>query len=538
MGNQRQGGRRQEERRGAPDRRRAADRRRGSDPRTAAFEVCRTHLHLALVVHTGGDESNKVVTRSIPWRVESTSLYSDAGVEELTQAFRTLVTEEKLAGATVRIALGGEFCVTRVVSGSSDEVRRELAELEERSHRYLTLGPGRKILASSVQQLDARHDHALLTVANQRTLEALLAIADTVGLQLATIEPSLVALSRAQARLRGGCQDACLVIQLDAGAQDGKSDLGAGSRAELGICHGGRLLLDYRPGGHTDSTNIASIVAQHLTRVQRYLDRGHPYLKIPVRQVYLAGDPAAVVRALQQFARFKQFQVTVLDPAELDADWNVVSEPPGPELAAALGTALLDEPSDIIEQSPNLMERILSESREPMRPILIRSLLPVAAMLLVAAGLFALFLRERTETSTLRAELDALAPIRTRALELQLQHTAAETKLKHLTALQQLLPRPNWGELLARIAQSMPDDVWLDGLTFLDGQTATVTGASYADGGVYDFVNYLKQVPNVAEIALQGTGVGRSMTGPTTSFNLQLSLVKAPGRSDQESPHD
>ena len=532
MGNQRQGGRRQGDRRDAPDRRQAADRRRGSDSRSAVFEVCRTHLHMALVIRTGGDEPNKLVTRSIRWRQQSTSVHSEAGVEELTQAFRTLVAEEKLAGATVRVALSGEFCVTRVVSGSSDEVRREFAELEERSHRYLTLGPGRKIVATCVGQLDARHDHALMTVANQRTLEALLEIADRVGIQLATIEPSLVALSRAQARLRNGCQDANLVIQLDAGTRSGPNDPGAGSSAELGICHRGRLLLDYRPGGHTDSTNVASIVAQHLTRLQRYLDRHHTYLTAPVRQVYLAGDPAAVVRALQQFARYKQFQVSVLDPVDMDADWKVVAEPPGPEFAAALGTALLEEPSELIEQSPNLMERILAESREPMRPILIRSLIPLAAVLLLAAGLFALFLRERSETSGLRAELEVLAPIRTRARELQLTLTAADRKLKQLTALDARLPRPNWGQLLTRIAQSMPDDVWLDGLTFLDGQTLTVTGASYADGGVYDFVNYLKQVPDVAEIALQGTGVGRSMTGPTTSFSLQLSLVPASGRSD------
>jgi Tfp pilus assembly protein PilN len=336
----------------------------------------------------------------------------------------------------------------------------------------------------------------------------------------------LVALSRAQARLRGGCQDASLVIHLD------------DNRAELGICHRGRLLLDYRPGGHTDSTDVASIVAQHLTRVQRYLDRRHPYLKSPLRQVYLAGDPAAVVRALQQFARFKQFQVTVLDAADIDADWNVVSEPPGPELAAALGTALLDEGSDSHEQSPNLMERILAESRAPMRPILIRSLLPLAAVLLVAVGLFALFQRERWATNALRAQLDVLAPMRTRARDLQLDLAASDIKLKQLTALERRLPKPNWGRLLTRIAQSMPDDVWLDGLTFLDAQTATVTGASYADGGVYDFVNYLKQVPDVAEIALQGTGVGRSITGPTTSFSLQLSLVPASGRSDQENRHD
>ena len=97
---------------------------------------------------------------------------------ELTEAFRTLVSDERLAGARVRIALGGEFCVTRVITGATEDVRREFAELEERSLRYLTLGPGPKALAGNTQQLDARHQHALLAVANQRTLDHLMQIAD------------------------------------------------------------------------------------------------------------------------------------------------------------------------------------------------------------------------------------------------------------------------------------------------------------------------------------------------------------------------
>ena len=161
----------------------------------------------------------------------------------------------------------------------------------------------------------------------------------------------------------------------------------------------------------------------------------------------------------------------------------------------------------------------------PMRPILIRSLLPVAAVLLVALGLFALFARERISTSALRAQLAELDPVRTRAREMELKLSAADAKLAELTALDKRLPKPNWGQLLTRIAQSMPDDVWLERLVCRrrpDGCRSP--GSSYADGGVYDFVGYLKQVPDIREIALEGTGVGHSSTGPTTSFDLQLSL--------------
>ena len=96
--------------------------------------------------------------------------------------------------------------------------------------------------------------------------------------------------------------------------------------------------------------------------------------------------------------------------------------------------------------------------------------------------------------------------------------TAAEAKLTQLEALEKQLPQPDWQQILSRISQSMPDDVWLDRLTVHDGTSASLTGASYTDGGVYDFVGYLKQVPDIAEIALEGTGVGQSATGPTTNF--------------------
>jgi len=512
MVNQRQAGRRQENRRGQPDRRQSVDRRRGGDARNVVFEVCRSTLHLAIVVRGAGGEPAKVTTRSVTWRKESASLFSDLGVRELTDAFRALTAEERLAGTRVRIALSGEFCVTRVVTGSTDEVRREYAAVEDRSHRYLTLGPGRKMLASSIEQLDARHEHALLSVANERTLETLLTIADSAGFQIATIEPSLVALSRAQARLRDGSEEACLVIQLDDGG------------AELGVCHAGRVLLDYRPGGRAESANVADLVATHLTRLQRYVDRHHKYLKSPVRRVYLAGSASAVATAERQFARAKQFQVSALAPGQMNMAWTFGASPPGPELAAALGTALLEDQAETEQGGPNLMERILAESRAPLRPVLIKSLAPIAAVLVVAIGLFALYQKERVETGTVRAQLEELAPVRTRARELQLQLVAAEAKLMQLTALEQRLPKSNWGRLLTRIAQSMPDDVWLDRVAIQDGRSASLAGASYADGGVYDFVGYLKQVPDVAEIALEGTGVGHSPTGPTTSFDLELSL--------------
>jgi hypothetical protein len=485
-------------------------------------------LHLALVARPGSEDDghDRVVTRSIRWRKEAVSLHTDCGVDELCEAFRTLVAEERLAGASAGIALGGEYCVTRAVTGHTDEVRREFAELEERSMRYLTLGPGPKALAGHHQQLDARHQHALLAVSNQRTLDVLLKIADSVGLQLESIEPSLLALSRAQARLRDACQEACLMIQLD-------EDV-----AELGICHAGRLLLDFRPGGKTNAEMVADVVALHLSRLQRYIERYHSYLDAPLRHVYLSGNAQEVARAQAKFAKLHQFQLHVLEPRELEMRWRYTTEPPGTELAAALGTAMAlchptDEPS-----GPNLIENALAQQREPLRPVLVRCAVPFAATLLVAAGLLALLFKQWYEIAAIRDSLKQLNPVTTRATELRLKLIASDAKLLQLKALEEKLLQPDWQRVLNHISQSMPDDVWLDRITFQDAQAASLVGASYTDGGVYDFVGYLKQVPEIADIALEGTGVGQSPTGPTTNFHLQLDLADLASRAGKEDRHD
>jgi hypothetical protein len=516
------------DRRQSTDRRLSGDRRRQADVRCSILEVCRSMLHLAIVVRSSGSEEagDRVVTRSIDWRKEASSLHTEQGARELTDAFRSLVAEERLAGAKLRIALGGEFCVTRVITGPTEDVRREFAELEERSLRYLTLGPGAKALAGNTQQLDARHQHALLAVANQRTLDQLMQAADAVGLQIESIEPSLIALSRVQAKLRDPCKDACIIIQLDEGI------------AELGVCHNGRLLLDYRPGGRTNAENVAGVVAQHLSRLQRYIERYHSYLDAPLRHVYLAGDVGAVGRAKEKFAALPSFDVHVLEPADIDMPWKHAAETPRTDLAATLGTAMAMYSDSNEKQGPNLIETALAQLREPIRPILLRSLAPVAAVMLVAAGLLAMHLKQWSEMASVSNELETLAPVCARATELRLKLTAANNKLSQLEALEKQLPQPDWQQVLSRISQSMPDDVWLDRLSIQDGASASLVGGSYTDGGVYDFVGYLKQVPDVSEIALEGTGIGQTATGPTTNFTLQLTLANLAGRGEMEDRHD
>ena len=96
----------------------------------------------------------------------------------------------------IHVTIGGEYCVTRAVTGTENEVQQELEQLKARSGLYLSLGHGKKITASSIRQLDARHRHALMTVVNDKSFDILLEIEKRLGLEFDRIEPSLVSICR------------------------------------------------------------------------------------------------------------------------------------------------------------------------------------------------------------------------------------------------------------------------------------------------------------------------------------------------------
>jgi hypothetical protein len=323
----------------------------------------------------------------------------------------------------------------------------------------------------------------------------------------------LIALARAQANLSDGFREACLIVQLDEAA------------AELGICHRGRLLLDYRPGGKTGTENVAAVVGQHLIRLQRYLNRNHGYLESPLRRVYLTGDPRSVEIARQRFASLGQLEVHVLEPRDLQVNWQHAGEAPGTESAGVLGTALTLRQDIESLPGPNMIEGTLAQMRTPLRPVLLRSLAPLAAVVLVSLAIWILHFVHLRQLAGLRSELNALQPVVAHMTELRLQLLSADAKLAQLARLEQKLEQRNWPSLLTRVSQCLPDDVWLERFVVRDGHLATLGGASFTDGGVYDLGGYLKNVPEIAEVALEGTGLSQSETGPTTTFDVKATLA-------------
>lgn len=501
--------------------RRSRDRRRVGEESHTVIEIASDDLRAVTLTRSAGEAADQVKVMTIRWRNAAAQLNTDTGLEELTAALQQLSDQHTLQTTKLQFVLGGEFCVTKAVRGTTDEVRSELQQIEQRSRLYLMLGPGEKVTVSKSQPIDARHEYAVAAVCNKKTLDTIHQAAEQVGLQIDSIEPALVSTSRAIGRLEGCPTVPCLLIHLD------------GTTVELGVCHEGSLLLDYRPGGGTDPAELVELVRTHLSRLQRHVGRQLRQPPPQLDRVYLCGEEDAVERAYPLFAECDQFQVERIDPNSIQASWTF-AEPVHdsanvPALGALLSTYLPNSERDV----PNFMEHILASTREPLKPILVRSALPLAAVLLIACTILGINFSKQQQIDKLQSQVDELAIVQARDRELRLNKQSAQSKLEQLTVLAKGVDSLPAGDVVARIGHCMPNDVWLNRLELDQMSKIQITGASFLEAGVFDFVNWLEQAPGFDDVALRSTRPGQSPAGPAIDFTVELNLGDWNGKVEE-----
>jgi len=491
-----------------------------SATRQIAVEIGSSVLRVVDVHRDVPNRRAEVRTHAIPWRDRSQVLHSEEGARELTAALQQLAAREHLTGARLRIALNGDYCVTRVVTGSEQRVKREISALEERSQLYLSLGPGRKALAGSVHQIDARHQHALLTVSNQKTLDALLQVAATVGIHIELIEPSLVAISRLMDHL-GYDHDAPVMIAY-------VSERGV----ELGITYRGQLLLDYRPGGRSVGDELPRIIRTHLARLRRYCQRYFRFAQGDLEHIYLCGTDRETEAIRARFGGADdRLEVHSLELSELGAGWRFEGPTSG-DFSAALGTALLS-PTSLDRAGPNLIEEMTKHVGPPLIPMLLRALWPVAAVLLLAAGLGLVVAREQSGLNELEQQQQALEPATSEARELRLTLARSESHTQHLQIVDRQLHHPPWHKVLELLSGSMPDDLWLDALHLRRPGELVMTGASFDEESIYEFVRWLDRAALLKNVALVGTSPGKFRSGKAVKFELRCELADSSGGEER-----
>lgn len=519
------------ERRQATDRRNAADRRRRdrrrkNDARVFAIELTANELRVAQLERgVEGGAGDQVSAFAVRWRKDAPNLASPEGLAELTVALRDIARRFSMFTAEIRILLGGDYCITRSVRGTVEEVRAELQRLEQRSRLYLSLGPGEKVLVSHTRLLDARHAQALAAACNKRTLEAVQTAAENAGLEITVIEPALSALARAVNRLPNVPAEPYLLVHMTEAA------------TEIAIVHEGRLLLDYRPGGVSGTTDLPSLLGSHLNRLNRHVAR---YLRTStaLKHVFLYGEDQLVRTATEQFRKRSSLEVRIALPAEVQATWRLVKDAAQTVSAPALGGLLVAYlPADECVV-PNLMQHILEGRQEPLRPRVIRSCMPMAAVLLLSLGMSWITAGQRRELAAMQAEADSLAVAAAKATELRLQLTTADLQLTQLKKLAGSLPGDLGIGAVRQLGACMPGDVWLSSLLVTDRRNVQLQGASYLEAGVYDFVHWLELAPGFTNVALKRTTAAAGASGAATSFELELTLGDLIGHATRVARHE
>ncbi len=500
-------------RRNIAPRRHPRERRRHAKDRYAVIEIAGAELRAVMLVRKPDGAPDQVKSAIMQWRKEALSLNSEAGCAELAEALKEISEQHDLQGAQIQFVLGGEFCVTKAVLGSTEEVRNELQQLEQRSRLYLMLGPGEKVTVSNSRPIDARHQYAVAAVCNQKTLDTIHRAATQAGMQIESIEPALVATSRAIGRLVDAPKEPCLLIHIDQ------------KTVELGVCHDGRLLLDYRPGGRTDPTELVEVVRTHLGRLQRHVGRQLHQPPPKLRRVYLCGEENAVERAFPVFSACEQFEVERIAPSKIQATWEFEKGTQVSATAPALGALLSTYVPSSERDAPNFMTHILASTRTPLQPILIRSAMPLVAVILIAFSVLFANFRQQSSINALQEQVDSLASMQAQARELRLKITSAEAKLVQIRALAESMQAVPAGNIVARIGHCMPSDVWLNKLVVENMRSIQIIGTSYLEAGVFDFVRWLEHSPGFEDVALRGTQPGRAPSGPAINFEVELNLA-------------
>ncbi|WP_442481532.1 PilN domain-containing protein [Aeoliella sp. SH292] len=494
-----------------PDRRSGSDRRRNVETKRPIIHIARSMLRVLVVVERSNNQQDLAICRSLAWRMDADRLHSLQGAKELTAALAKLAGEERLAGAEAEVLLSSDLCVTRAVTGVVDDVQRETASLRERSQLYLSLGPGKKVIASSSTPLDARHAHAMLTVATEQTLQIISQAIESAGMELGAIRSAQVSLARAVHQVLGADAGASLVVGVD------------GGNIELGIMSRGRLFLDYRPGGDAHVDDLAGLLGQHHTRLQRYCHRHHGLEGSKLTDVLVSGQSDEARPALKNLETIEFLKSSLLDLQGVTLPWELRGEPLAPEMAAAVGAALALA-GDVSTRGPNLVDHLKSLARPNLRPMLIRKLAPLAAVLLIAVGLGVLNCTKHREVSAMQQQLVTLAPKAERAAKLRVDLVAGENEVAQYNVLASHLRSQPYALLLKNLTQSVPTDVWLSDVRFEEGGTATIAGSSYVESSIYDFVSNLQHLPGIGGVALHGTGVGRTAHRNATTFDIHFHL--------------
>jgi hypothetical protein len=417
---------------------------------------------------------------------------SEAGIASLVETLRRWCETYQINRGRIAVSLDGDFCVTRVIAGSADEVQRELGMLAHRVPRYLQLGAGKKVTGGMQTELEPGIFYAATGVVNREVIELLYSALCEFDLDIAWVEPSLNSLAR--------------LIGLDPRYQDQPVLIadGTGRRWDVGIANGGRLLLDYRPPNSDTIDGLFGALDGHLQRLRRFCQRHRKLTSGNIENLLVCGKDGYVEEAIAKLARLDGIRTVELTVPDLTALVEFKAEVQDDKVfaIAAVLPLLMKIPSD---QVPDLLHQVRRAPKATKFERLMSVGIPIAAaslMLMVALAWRGIeshrYQAAASSRDTLESEL-SVTQVQFAKLASQRRHSLNLDRIAMWTQT-----RP-WDQVSTQLTQCLSPSTKFNSWVASEGNRVVIQGETTEDASLYDLISALRRVPDVTEVALKGT---------------------------------
>jgi hypothetical protein len=362
----------------------------------------------------------------------------------LAESLEKLVERHDMRRGKVAVSLDGDFCVTRVAMGTTEEVDHELAMLADRVPRYLQLGPGEKVTGSSRLRIASRVDYAVTGVVNRNLIQMVYDALRSVDIETTWVEPSLVSVSRlvGEAKIGGECP----VMIAD----------GTGQQWDVGITCAGRLLLDYRPAAATTEEALRDALDGHISRLRRFCHRHRKIVSGELSQLLLCGSGQKLDRAVETLGDRLGIEANVLQVPDLNLLYQIDEADRDARCVPAIATVLPlltgVEASDV----PDLLTEVRRAPDMPWHRYLLRCGWPAAAALVVLCISFGLVASLRRQAARFAKQREHMETV-LQATQARFSQLAAARELTdHLQTVQEKTKEADWIVMFEQITQSLP----------------------------------------------------------------------------------
>lgn len=445
------------------------------------------------------------------WQDGSVDIATEDGMQGLKKALRTILASVPRTVDDVYVALSGEFCVTRVVSDTNDNVAHEVREIESRSRLYLSLGHGPKVVAGSIVQQDPRHQHATVSVVHRQTIEAILDVTKSVGLSVKAVEPTVISLCRLMGAMGLDREAPSLLVC------PGQSGV------EIAVSFQGQLYLDYRPAGISQQEEIAEILVQHLERLQRYCRRHARVLQNSIASVYLTGELSRAEAIRQQLGDRLRMPVQILETVASENELTALlqSVPISHYPAAGMGLLAIRE---YATPGPNLMERLKSDQEEHLLTRAAKVFGPIAAAILCAAVVWGYLFEQRWHLRQLEMQAAELEPIHRESLLLRSAMIRGRETLNVHEQIGRQLRQPEIAKWVHALGDKVPQNTWLTSIALDQEGDLTVEGNATAEASIYSYAEEIGHLPFVNRSTVDGAIPSSTKTGPAVKFTIHCDI--------------